>query len=109
MITVTAHAATELRSLLKHSRALPTHAVRLAANGKGGLSMTISAAAAGDLVISRDDSPLLIVAGDIAARLDGLVFDYLVSEVDGQPNRGFTFRRPRADEAVPPAEAVLPV
>jgi Fe-S cluster assembly iron-binding protein IscA len=103
MISVTSPAAAELQALLKHSRAQPGQGVKLAPNGKGGLSMTIGAPCAGDTVIHRDDIPLLIVDGSIAGRLDGLVFDYLMTEVDGRPNNGFTFRRPGADESPAPS------
>jgi hypothetical protein len=60
--------------------------------------MSIGTAGEGDTVLHDDSGPVLIIAADIAPRLDGLVFDRLVTQVDGQPNVGYSFRRPVGDE-----------
>ncbi|MCC6626795.1 MAG: hypothetical protein IT340_05250 [Chloroflexi bacterium] len=93
MISITAAAAAHLRAIIKHSRGQADSAVRLISNGKNGLSMTVGPAADGDTVLTDDTGPVLIIARDIAGRLDGLVFDRFVDEVDGQTNVGLTFRK----------------
>jgi Fe-S cluster assembly iron-binding protein IscA len=98
MISITPAAAAHLRTIIKHSRAQANTAVRLISNGKNGLSMTIGCAADGDTVLTDDVGPVLIIAHDIAGRLDGLVFDRFVDEVDGQTNVGLTFRKPTDTE-----------
>ncbi len=99
MITLTAAAAADLRSLLKHGRARPGQGVTVSPNGHGGLILGIGAGAAGDTVVCDGDVPLLIVAQRIAGVLDGLVFDCPLREVDGRSGRHLTFRRPdRASE-----------
>jgi hypothetical protein len=66
--------------------------------------MTIGPAADGDTVLSDETGPVLIIAHDIAGRLDGLVFDRFVDEIDGQTNVGLTFRKPTEVELRGPAE-----
>ena len=108
MISITAAAAAHLRGLIKHSRGQPEQAVKLVSNGKNGLSMSIGTAGEGDTVLHDDSGPVLIIAAEVAQRLDGLVFDRLVTEVDGQPNVGYSFRRPtEAEVAGPGADAPL--
>ena len=94
MIEVTEQAAKELRSLLKDSKAGPRHAVRLASDNRGGLTMTICEPKDGDTIITAGDLPVLIVADSVVKALDGLIFDYATREVDGNPHHGFQFRRP---------------
>lgn len=98
MVLVTPAAASELRSLLKHSRATSGHAVRLIAGRQGGLGMLVGPPEAGDEVIRDGDAVVLIVAAALVARLDGLVFDWSAREIDGQTQRDFGLRRPRGDE-----------
>jgi Fe-S cluster assembly iron-binding protein IscA len=105
MISVTRQAATELRVLIKHSHGQPGQAMRLASNGKVGISMGLDLAHAGDVVLEDRGVPVLIIAGGLARPLDGLVFDWLVSEVDGRRTAGFTFR-PAADDGGTPGAAV---
>lgn len=104
MISITTAAAAHLRGIIKHSRGQPGQAVKLISNGKNGLSMTVGAADAGDTVLEDDNGPVLIIAAGIAPRLDGLVFDRLVTEIDGQTNVSYSFRRQSAEELHPPAD-----
>jgi Fe-S cluster assembly iron-binding protein IscA len=110
MITLTTPAAAHLRAIMKHGRVPADHAVRLISNGKNGLSMTIGAAAEGDTVLTDETGPVLIIARDMASRLDGLVFDRVVTDIDGQTNVELSFRRPTAEELVQevPLPAVAP-
>jgi hypothetical protein len=87
-----------LRSVLRHGRGRPGQGVKVAPDGRGGLILTISAPSTDDLVVYRDEAPLLIVAASLAGRVDGLLFDCLVTRDDDTRIRGFTFRRPRAGE-----------
>jgi hypothetical protein len=94
MIGLTSEGAAALRSVLKHGRGRPGQGVKVAPDGRGGLVLTISAPSEGDLVVYHDGAPLLIVAGNLAGRVDGLLFDCLVIGDDDPRIRGFTFRRP---------------
>ncbi len=98
MISVTPRATTELRSLLTHSRAQSGHALRLALNGKGGINMHIGEAQASDTVVEDTVGPVLIVAAQLADRVKGLVFDWVITDVQGLTRGGFSFRPPLDDE-----------
>ena len=98
MISVTARATTELRSLLTHSRAQSGHALRLALNGKGGINMHIGEAQASDTVVEDTVGPVLIVAAQLADRVKGLVFDWVIADVQGLTRGGFSFRAPLDEE-----------
>jgi Fe-S cluster assembly iron-binding protein IscA len=76
MVQITERASTELRRLLTDHIARPQQGVRLRLNQAGGLAMTIDVPHAGDSVIRRDNLPVLIVEGRLAARLADRVLDY---------------------------------
>ncbi len=110
MIYVTARAADQIRSLLKQSRAAADHVLRLTFDGKSGIAMGLGAPAGDDVVIGDADGPVLAIGPQLARRLDGLVFDWIISEVRGLGSGALSFR-PRLDEepdliqqSSPPAE-----
>jgi Fe-S cluster assembly iron-binding protein IscA len=100
MIHVTSAAARELRSLLKHSRAVAGHAVRLIPNRRGGVAMLVGAPKEGDVVIEENGAAVLIIAAELVGQLDGLVFDWNAREVEGEARRDFGLRRPAGDDEV---------
>jgi hypothetical protein len=102
MISVTRRAAVEIRGLLKphrptQSRARGGHVLRLTFDGRSGIAMGLGAPAADDVVIGDADGPVLAISAGLAPRLDGLVFDWIIAEVQGLGRGGFSFR-PRLDE-----------
>jgi len=97
MIYVTRRAASEIRGLLKHSRASAGHVLRLAFDGKHGIAMRMGEPAGDDVVIGDADGPVLAITPELARRLDGLVFDWVISEVQGLGRGGLSFR-PLLDE-----------
>ena len=80
MIDVTSRAANQIRSLLKQSRAPAGHVLRLSFDGKRGLAMGLGQPAGDDVVIGDADGPVLAIPPQLAQRLDGLVFDWIISE-----------------------------
>lgn len=98
MISVTPAAASYLRSLIRHSRGQPGQVVKLLFDGKNGLVMTMSQPSEGDTVLEDGSGPVLVIEPALAARLDGLVFDQIGSEVDGRAATTYSFRRPTGDE-----------
>lgn len=107
MVLVSPAAANELRSLLKHSRATPGHAVRLIPGHLERLNMLIGPPEAGDEVIWDNGAIVLIISAALVTRLDGLVFDWSVHELDGQTHRDFGLRRPKRDEFKDAAAAAV--
>jgi len=113
MIYVTRRAAVEIRSLLTHSsrsRTAEDRVLRLTFDGKSGIAMGLGEPAEDDVVIGDADGPVLAIPPQLARRLDGLVFDWIISEVRGLGSGAWSFR-PRLDEepdltqqASPPAE-----
>ena len=97
MIYVTARAANQVRSLLKQSRATADHVLRLTFDGKSGIAMGLGAPVGDDVVIGDADGPVLAIPPQLAGRLDGLVFDWIISEVRGLGSGALSFR-PRLDE-----------
>jgi hypothetical protein len=76
MVQITERASVELRRLLADHLARPQQGVRLRLNEIGKLRMTIDAPHSGDSVIRRDNVPVLIVEGRLAARLAARVLDF---------------------------------
>jgi hypothetical protein len=87
MVQLTAQASAELRRLLTSNFARPQQGVRLRLNDVGDLVMTIDVPHSGDSVIRRDNLPVLIVDGRLAARLAPRVLDY-----PARSGAGFTLR-----------------
>ena len=98
MIRITPAAARELRGMLVKGRAAPTLALRLSLDGRGGIDQTVGAARAGDLLFVDEAGPLLLISAELTRRLDGLVFDVVVSLDQMRPHAGLAFRRPAAAE-----------
>ncbi len=97
MIYVTWRAANQIRSLLKQSRAAAGHVLRLTFDGRKGIAMGLGEPAGDDVVIGDADGPVLAIPPQLAQRLDGLVFDWIISEVRGLGSGTLSFR-PRLDE-----------
>jgi Fe-S cluster assembly iron-binding protein IscA len=76
MVQITERASAELRRLLSDHFARPQQGVRLHLNPAGKLGMTIDVPHAGDSIIRRDNLPVLIVDGRLAARLAMRVLDF---------------------------------
>ena len=76
MVQITERASAELRRILTDHVARPQQGVRLRLNEAGDLAMTIDVPHAGDSVIRRDNLPVLIVEGRLAARLAMRVLDF---------------------------------
>jgi len=87
MVQLTERASTELRRLLTEHVARPSQGVRLRLNTEGGLAMAIDVPHAGDSVIRRDNAPVLIVDGRLAATLAMRVLDF---PMQSEATRGFT-------------------
>src|SRR5207237_398414 len=86
MVQITERASAELRRLLTDHLARPQQGVWLRLNHAGDLAMTIDVPHTGDSVIRRDNLPVLIVDGRLAARLAQRVLDFPASGVGA----GFT-------------------
>jgi hypothetical protein len=76
MVQITERAGVELRRLLTDNFARPQQGVRLRLNQAGDLAMTIDVPHSGDSIIRRDNLPVLIVDGRLAARLAQRVLDF---------------------------------
>jgi len=76
MVQITERASAELRRLLTDNCARPQQGVRLRLNQAGDLAMTIDVPHSGDSIIRRDNLPVLIVDGRLAARLAQRVLDF---------------------------------
>ena len=76
MVQITERATVEIRRLLSDNFARPQQGVRLRLNQAGGLAMTIDVPHSGDSIIRRDNLPVLIVDGRLAARLAQRVLDF---------------------------------
>ena len=88
MVQLTERASTELRRLLTDHFARPQQGVRLRLNQAGGLAMTIDVPHSGDSIIRRNNMPVLIVDGRLAARLAQRVLDFPATS--GAHSSGFT-------------------
>ena len=87
MVQITERASAELRRLLTDHFARPQQGVRLRLNQAGKLAMTIDVPHSGDSIIRRDNLPVLIVDGRLAARLAVRVLDFPAAPGGGS---GFT-------------------
>ena len=76
MVQITERASAELRRLLTDNFARPQQGVRLRLNQAGDLAMTIDVPHSGDSIIRRDNLPVLIVDGRLAAQLAQRVLDF---------------------------------
>ncbi len=97
MVQITQRATAELRRLLANNFARPQQGVRLRLNEVGDLTMTIDVPHSGDSVIRRNNIPVLIVDGRLAARLARRLLDY-----PSASKSGFTLSwRPRQADSAP--------
>ncbi len=87
MVQITERAGAELRRLLAEHFARPQQGVRLRLNNEGGLAMAIDVPHNGDSVFRRDNAPVLIVDGRLAATLAQRVLDFPEGSAT---TRGFT-------------------
>ena len=98
MIGVTRQAVRELRGLLTQTRAEPGHALRLALDGRGGISQAIGPARPGDVRFNDDFGLVLSIGAELAQRVDGLVFDWVIRDHQGRNYGTLSFRRPQTDD-----------
>ncbi len=98
MIGVTRQAVRELRGLLTQTRAESGHALRLALDGRGGISQAIGPARPGDLQFNDDFGLVLSIGAELAQRVDGLVFDWVIRDNQGRTYGTLAFRRPHDDD-----------
>jgi Fe-S cluster assembly iron-binding protein IscA len=96
-VQITERASTELRRLLADHFARPQQGVRLRLNQAGDLKMTIDVPHSGDSIFRRDNLPVLIVDGRLAARLAMRVLDF-----PGEARAGGGFRLGWRTSAVRP-------
>ena len=95
MVKVTERAIVKLQQVLLKKYAGPGQGVRLTAADTGGLAIEISAPQEGDVIIRREEAPVLILARAVAIRLAGMVVDFRSATDDPQRPPGFVVRRPR--------------
>ena len=88
MIQVTPAAARELRGMLVKGRAEPHTGLRLSLDGRGGIDQTVGAIRAGDLLFVDEAGPILLISAELTRRLDGVVFDVIVSLDQMRPHAG---------------------
>jgi Fe-S cluster assembly iron-binding protein IscA len=98
MVRVTAQAAEALQELLADNAAPPDAGIRLTPSAGGSLGMEIESPHDGDEVISRDETPLLIVDGAVAPGLQDMVVDYSDGADDHQSPGGFLLRPKQSNE-----------
>jgi len=98
MVQVTEQAANALQALLAENAAPPEAGIRLTPRDGGNVGMVIESPQAGDEVISRDESPLLIVDSVVAPRLTDMVVDLRDVTDDHQSGGGFVLRAKLPDE-----------
>lgn len=99
MVRVTAKATTALEELLANNQAPAEAGVRLTPSDGGKLAMGIETPHDGDEVISgTDQTPLLIVDGDVAPDLTDMVVDFRGEADDRQTPGGFLIRPGLVDQ-----------
>jgi Fe-S cluster assembly iron-binding protein IscA len=95
MVKVTERAIVKLQQVLLKKHAGPGQGVRLTADDTGGFALVIGAPQEGDVMIRREEAPVLILARAAAVRLKGLVVDFRPATEDPRRPPGFVVRRPR--------------
>ncbi len=98
MVRVTEQAASALQDLLTENAAPPQAGVRLAPNDGGNMGIGIEEPHDGDEIISRGQTPLLIVDHAVAPRLRDMVMDVKDDTDDHQSAAGFFLRPKLPDE-----------
>jgi Fe-S cluster assembly iron-binding protein IscA len=98
VVQVTEQAASALQELLADNAAPAEAGVRLTPRSGGNMGMVIEPPHDGDEVISREETPLLIVDGAVAPRLTDMVVDLRDVTDDHQSAGGFVLRPKLPDE-----------
>lgn len=98
MVQVTEQAAYALQELLAEYAAPPEAGVRLTPSAGGNIGIVIGEPEPGDEVVTRDESPLLIVDGAVAPGLSDMVVDFEDVSGDHQQAGGFLLRPKAAGE-----------
>ena len=75
MITVTALAAEELKTMSQAEVSGPEEALRLVPAGAGQLALVPDAVREGDQVVEHEGAKVLLVGAELADAVDGLVLD----------------------------------
>lgn len=92
MVLITEQAASALQELLAENAAPPEAGIRLSPRAGGNMGMLIEPPHDGDEVISRDETPLLIVDGAVAPGLSEMVVDFQDAKDDHESPGGFLLR-----------------
>ncbi len=92
MVRVTEQAATAIQDLLADNAAPPDAGIRLSANAGGNVGMGIDTPRPGDEVITRDETPLLIMDSSLSAKITDMVIDVRDGSENGQSAGGFVLR-----------------
>jgi Fe-S cluster assembly iron-binding protein IscA len=92
MVQVTEQAASAIQELLAEYAAPPQAGVRLTPSAGGNIGIVIAEPEPGDEVLTRDETPLLIVDGAVAPGLTDMVVDFKDVTDDHQQSGGFLLR-----------------
>jgi hypothetical protein len=93
MVKVTERAVVKLQQVLLKKHVRPGQCMRLTADDVGGFAMAIGAPLEGDVIIRREEAPVLILARAVAVRLSGMVVDFRPATDDPRRPPGFVVRR----------------
>jgi len=75
MLTVTAQAATELKTIAQAEATDPGEALRLIPTGEGKLALVVDAPREGDQVVEHEGINILLIGLELNDAVDGLVLD----------------------------------
>lgn len=75
MLTVTAHAAEELKAVAEAEGTEPDQVLRLVPAGSGMLTLVLDTIREGDQVVEHEGGKVLLVGAELADAVDGLMLD----------------------------------
>jgi len=75
MLTVTAQAAAELKTIAQAEATNPEEALRLIPTGEGELALVVDAPGEGDQVVEHEGVNVLLIGPELIDAVDGLVLD----------------------------------
>lgn len=75
MLTVTAQAAEELKTMAQAEATEPEEALRLVPAGSGQLALVMDTTKEGDQVVEHEGVNVLLIGVELADAVDGLVLD----------------------------------
>lgn len=92
MVRVTEQAVIAIQGLLAENAAPSEAGIRLSPSTSGNLAMGIDTPHPGDEVITRDETPLLIVDSSVTTEMSDMVVDFRSGSDNGQSSSGFVLR-----------------